>query len=180
MKQRLGFISNSSSSSFVLRVGAPFDNALDVAEYMIPKREWEEHDIELLEKIKNIRDDRSIKQPNAVCFPSCNYDTFIAKMGEYFLIETCHNHDWKLGDIYVQRPQEFSEYFGDDSFYELPHKIDFYNLEYGIVGRELDWNLSSKYESSWCPSCYRNLWIVDGNVMCPKCKKQPTKKKSRK
>jgi len=35
MKIRSGFVSNSSSSSFIVKVGEPFDTALEIAKHMI-------------------------------------------------------------------------------------------------------------------------------------------------
>lgn len=172
MKTRNGFVSNSSSSSFVLKVGEPFNTTLDVAEFMVPKRKWET-DAVLVERIKALR--ASKENPPAVCFRSCNYDTFIAKMGEYFLIETCHNHDWDLGDFRSSCPPEFFEYFGDDSFYELPRKVDFYHLDYGVTGHQADWRLTQSYD--WCQECHNEYWVISGKLMCPKCQTEPKKRK---
>ena len=175
MKTRSGFVSNSSSSSFVLQVGKPFDTALEVAEHMIPQREWET-DAALLEKVREIMT-WNTGQPPAVCFRSCNYDTYIAKMGSYFLISTCHNHPWDLRSIEGPCPPEFDEYFGDEYFYELPRSLPFYHLEYDVVGRKADWQVCG---TSYCstPDCYTDLWIVQNKLVCPKCGTPAKKKKS--
>lgn len=164
MKTRLGFVSNSSSSSFVLKVGAPFDTVKEVAEYMIPKRGWD-NDEELLKRINKSGD------TTAISFASCNYDTFIAKMGDYFLIETCHNHNWDLLDFVITTtPPEFIEQFGDDSFYELPHKLNFYNLDYDVYGRVATWE---ERERNRCKKhSYSDLWIVNNKFVCLECKSE--------
>ena len=174
MKIRTGFVSNSSSSSFVLKVGNPFKTALEVAEHMIPFREWET-DQTLLNKIKNLKYSRQTDL-NAVCFKSCNYDTFIAKMGEVFLVETCHNHDWDLGKWRAPCPAEFYEYFGDDSFYNLSHCIDFLHLEYNVVGRPVDWRDGKDFDYQ-CPNGhYDAYWRIGESIKCPCCGASPVKK----
>lgn len=105
MKIRNGYVSNSSSSNFIIPIGSTFGNngkfltVRDIAEYMIKKQMDE-----------NIRENHGIdhyettlsrlfklEDPNTpISFYSCNYDTFIRKIGNCFLISTCNNVDWKL------------------------------------------------------------------------------------
>ncbi len=174
MKIRSGFVSNSSSSSFIVKVGAPFDTALAIAKYMIPAREWE-NDSDLVKKVETL--EKIGANPTAVSFKSCNYDTFIAKIEDYFLIETSHHGDWDLHGFSVQCPPELAEAYGDDTFYRLPHSMDFYSLEYGIIGRPVDWDEGRKYESSYCSDCHSDYWMIDNVCKCPKCNTQPKKKK---
>jgi hypothetical protein len=171
MKTRNGFVSNSSSSSFVLKVGLPFDDVFELAEYMIPKREWDD-DKKLLNTLKNLKTKKSNRTSlssnklnfTSLSFRSCNYDTYIAKLGDYFLIETCHNHDWELDDFRVACPPEFEEHFGDDSFYELPHKFNFYNLDKEFYGRPLSYKeLDDKKLEYCCGKCSSDYWQVDGS-----------------
>jgi hypothetical protein len=173
MKIRTGFVSNSSSSSFIVKVGAPFDTALEVAKYMIPKRERED-DAELVAKVEAM--EKSGAKPDAVSFKSCNYDTYIAKVDDCFLIETCHNHDWDLHSFRCPCPPAYAETFGDDSFYRLPHSMDFYSLEYGVTGRPLDFDDARQFEDSRC-KCYNECWWIDGEVKCPNCKTSPKRRK---
>jgi len=164
MKIRSGFVSNSSSSSFILKVGKPFNSALEVAEYMIPKREWKAADAELLTKVRKMMK-HSKGQHLAVCFNSCNYDTYIAKMCDYFLISTCHNHSWDLPSVECPYLSEFCEYFGDDFNY-LPHCIEFYHIEYNKRGRIVLWQLGYSIR---CPVCHEHMWIVEDKLACLNC-----------
>jgi hypothetical protein len=163
MKIRQGFVSNSSSSSFVLKVGNPFNTTLEVAKYMIPKREWD-NDNELIEKINKLQ----TKSPNipSVCFRSCNYDTYIAKMDNLFLISTCNNTDWDLKSTTIP-PEEYYTYFGDDNFYNLSNCINFYHLDYDVIGKETSYT----DVKNWCETCYCTYWWIDSKIQCPKCKK---------
>jgi hypothetical protein len=180
MKTRTGFVSNSSSSSFVIGIGVgkPFTTALDVAEHMIPFREWD-GDQDLLNKIAKLKQGRA-KALNAVCFKSCNYDTFIVKMGNIFLVETCHNHKWDLSKYQAECPPEFYDYFGDDSFYNLSSCFDFFHLEYDVMGRPGSWRETKDFEY-YCQSCnsYNNgQWIIKEEIQCPKCGAPPIKRKN--
>jgi hypothetical protein len=172
-KYRTGFVSNSSSSSFIIKVGEPFDTALEVAKHMIPKRERDD-DAELVAKVEDL--ERRCYCPSAVTFHTCNYDTFIAKVKDHFLIETSHHGDWDLSSFTVPCPSEYAETYGDDTFYRLPHSMDFYSLEYGVTGRPLDYEDSSKFEDSRCNKCYTEFWWIDGLVQCPKCNTEAKRK----
>jgi len=174
MKIRSGFVSNSSSSSFIVKVGEPFDTALEIAKHMISKRGWET-DAELLAKAEIL--EKQGKNLDAVTFRTCNYDTFISKIDGYFLIETSHHGDWELHSFSIPCPSELSDAYGDDTFYRLPHSMDFYSLDYDVTGRPLDWEDSRKYETSWCDKCHTDYWWIGGLHQCPNCKTQPKRKK---
>lgn len=96
MKIRNGFVSNSSSSSFVLD-GRKL-TVRDVALMMIPLREWNfdgDDDHALCQRIKYL----SCNPDTPMTFPSCNEDTFIIKRGEYIFVDTCNNHPfWEVLD----------------------------------------------------------------------------------
>jgi hypothetical protein len=97
MKIRQGFVSNSSSSSFVISSDA-YDSVFDVALAMIPHRDWGHQDRKLMAKIRKAmgkggKKNTQTEDPNtSISFPTCNFDTYIVKKGEYYLISTCHNH----------------------------------------------------------------------------------------
>ena len=155
-------------------MGEPFDTALEIAKHMIPKRGWET-DVELMDKVYAL--ERKCYSPSAVTFHTCNYDTFIAKVGEHFLIETSHHGDWDLHSFRTPCPEEYTEAYGDDGFYRLPQSMDFYSLEHDVTGRPLDFESSKKYEDNRCPKCYCDYWVIDSIYRCPECGGQPKRKK---
>ena len=166
MKIRTGFVSNSSSSSFVLQVGGPFKTTLDVARHMIPQREFND-DRKLVEKTYKLEEKLHPDQVNAVCFNSCNYDTFIVKMNDKFLISTCNNHDWQFpAGAETSCPAEYEQYWGEE-FYNLQQRFAFLNLNYGFVGRRSEWDINNP-DVSHC-ECYADNWIVEGKIVCPNC-----------
>lgn len=175
MKIRNGFVSNSSSSSFVVKVGKPFNTALELANHMIPFREWD-CDQELVNKVNKLI--QKCPETPAVCFKSCNYDTFIAKMGDVFLVQTCHNHDWDLSQYSAPCPSEYYNYFGDDSFYNLEHSMDFLHLDYDVIGRPAHWRETKNFEYE-CPKCHHwgHHWIIGEDIKCPRCGSPPALRK---
>ena len=141
---------------------------------MIPKRGWDT-DVELMNKVYDL--ERRFYCPSAVSFKTCNYDTFIAKVKDHFLIETSHHGDWDLHSFRAPCPSEYSDAYGDDTFYRLPHSMDFYSLEYDVTGRPLDYDDYKKYETSWCDKCHTDFWCIGGLHQCPSCKTSPKRRK---
>jgi hypothetical protein len=102
MKVRHGFVSNSSSTSFLLSKGG-FKNIFDLAEKMVMARQNEGHiDSELVKKIRvgmdEIYIDRNYGDAAGIAFRTCNYDTFIVPVGNYYVVATCNNHGWSCLD----------------------------------------------------------------------------------
>jgi hypothetical protein len=141
---------------------------------MVPKRQFDD-DAALVSKIEQLM----ITKPNvpAVCFKSCNYDTFIAKMGDIFLVETCHNHDWDLYDFTTQCPAEYYEYYGDDSFYNLEHSIDWLHLEYDVIGRPADWKDTKDFDYQCKNGHWDSHWWIGETIKCPACGELPQPRK---
>lgn len=97
MKVRYGFVSNSSSTSFLLRKNG-FKDIFDLAAQMVGARDdWDNNSL-----IKDINGDRSRvsigchKDAVGISFRTCNYDTFIVPIGDYYVVQTCNNHDWSF------------------------------------------------------------------------------------
>ena len=97
MKTRGGFVSNSSSSSFVLPVTDGFPNVLTVAAYMVARRDGFSNNAELIKRIQEAYLKGDLDRDTT--FHSCNYDTYIHKvkresLSDFYMISTCNNHDW--------------------------------------------------------------------------------------
>ena len=82
MKIRSGFVSNSSSSSFIVNC-KDFGSIRDLAIQMIQIRDWENDDDDI-RAINNLE----LDPDHPLSFSTCNYDTYIAKDGDYYLVTT--------------------------------------------------------------------------------------------
>ena len=97
MKIRQGFVSNSSSSSFVISTDA-YDSVFDVALAMIPHRDWGIQDKKLMAKIRKAmgkggkKSVQRLDTNTSISFSTCNFQTYIVKKGDYYLISTSNNH----------------------------------------------------------------------------------------
>lgn len=167
MKTRNGFVSNSSSSSFVIAADKEIKTVFDLAIKMIPTREWGDDD-KLIRKIKSSK----VNPDNPIMFRSCNYDTYIIKEGKYFVVETCNNHDWYELDLdFVNNiPKEIQKGYCRGGYYDYDYGFDvegieFYVPELNIIGTEVPYN--SKMDECWCKKCYHNYFIAqDGERVC--------------
>jgi hypothetical protein len=90
MKVRHGFVSNSSSSSFVVKASKKIPDVFALAQEMTLLRDWGETDLNQIDKIEESKRDRN----SNVCLITCNYNTFIIRSGDYFLVDTCNNHPY--------------------------------------------------------------------------------------
>jgi hypothetical protein len=157
-------VSNSSSSSFILD-GSSYASVFDLAEDMIKFRDWNEKDEEDIKKLRELEIDNN----TPISFGSCNYDTYIVKENDYYLISTCNNHPFYnlFDNKYLadrNKSEELYEKY-DEDLDSIKEKFDFYKLETDIVGRETD--CYSK-EHFYC--CERS-WKVNGYHICPECLK---------
>lgn len=146
MKIRNGFISNSSSTSFIISKDN-FSTIWDVALAMIPCRTYgekgepfEDND-ELMEIARWNKEKGNVWTKN-LTFPTCNFDTFIHDAGDVWWISTCNNH---IGfyKIFAERlyPQEditrceefrgktYKETWSIKDYIEFFLKEDFHFLE---------------------------------------------------
>lgn len=133
MKKKIDFITNSSSSSFILP--ASIKDTKDVAKQMVDIifKEWkkfdnkpdEEYSKQIYDNIKKLNKDENIMIPF-----SCNYETFIFRMedGRIF-VDTCNNHDWEFS---MNIDEHFSPDDYDENEVKKRNKQIFVNVESGV------------------------------------------------
>ena len=174
MKIRKGFVSNSSSSSFIiptldLREGDGLSTTSDVAKYMIGCRDRPDWDNdELISKLDKAIKDKKIDKDGEICFHTCNYDTYIIKRNERIYIDTCNNHDFNELDIwYANENSDF--YMGD-----LIEGKRFYFLDYDIFVTTIS------YDSCKKEKCFGEKYKADdGNIYCIRCELDKFKSKNK-
>jgi hypothetical protein len=166
MKIRKGYVSNSSSSSFIIDE-SHYDSIFDVAEDMINERKWGEQDKKDIKKLRKLKIDSN----TPISFCTCNYDTYIMRKYGCYLITTCNNHDFD--DIFYgksannEKYKKIKEEFQIEDLFEIKEKTYFYRLESGIIGKP------DKYEHPERFYCHDRSWTVKNfpNIhICPICK----------
>lgn len=180
MRIRGGFVSNSSSSSFIIPC-KEYSSVLSLAKRMIPSRDWGDSDDNLIRKI-NESEIRGMDKNTSVCFNSCNYETYIVKYKDYYLISTCNNHDWCLDGTLGYFPKELKELVStedesqcdSESFEELENVVSklssFWYPEYGVGGTRLHWGDTDR-EKFRCSKHYSDIIRVNGlkDPVCVEC-----------
>lgn len=166
MKTRNGFVSNSSSSSFIVST-KDFDSPLDVAMYMITIRrdkrleengQWSAasaaYNEELIAEIDEIKRSAINYRRLPVHFNSCNYDTYIAAFRDGFHVSTCNNEPWDNFGSY------YDDYFDSEN--------DPVRINENFI--DLDEEVRKKHGEiiKRCPSC--RLMLSDG--YCDRCGKR--------
>ena len=191
MKIRTGFVSNSSSSSFIIST-KHFHSVRDLATYMIKqqmKERYDDEDDQYVEQNKQyIERLQKLDENQSISFPSCNYDTYIKKIADVFIIATCNNTDWDLWDYtirltsdakyalkelkktYSKNTDEYRniEYIldGDSEFYHIGK--DYYNLYKEIIGVETYDDCPKRDKVNYESDHY--LWDTPKyGKICPKC-----------
>jgi hypothetical protein len=87
-----------------------------------------------------------IDENHPISFPSCNYDTYIRKVGDCYLVATCNNTQWdlwnyttKLTDTAKEKLKELLNTFPENSR-EYSRTIDMidshYNDEFYAIGKD--------------------------------------------
>lgn len=178
MKIRNGFISNSSSSSFIIMAEGRFSTVRDVAEFII--KECEVHGNNLYEKEKEILNKLTPDTP--VYFNSWGDDTYIHKIDDKLIVQTSQNLDLKaLRELCInanQLTEEFYKQFDykddeyDDEYtFEDPRAFDgfYHNLNDFVNLNRGDGKLIGSHSYIYeCPNCrFSKAWrLKSGKKIC--------------
>jgi hypothetical protein len=104
MKIRLGFVSNSSSSSFIIR-GTASTHEVAKKMYLIMIESWKEFGYKLPREHEKVMEwfDKNIGFDDPILIPwTTNYETFIYKTNSGVSVDTCNNIMWDdLYDDYI-------------------------------------------------------------------------------
>jgi hypothetical protein len=177
MKIRNGFVSNSSSSSFLIKISDKFPDTLSVAENMILNKfcyyqkyndKVQERERIVLKNIAQLRKEGIVNY--SFFFPSTNEDTYIDLITEnYIFVSTCNNIIWNISNIAERNiPDEVRDKYPDSSldygelYIDDIKNIEYYHLESGVFATKID-------KFKMCKKCYDELWSINGKELCLRC-----------
>jgi len=201
MKIRQGFVSNSSSSSFIIMAEGETTTIRDVATLMIHTviEELKNDDWTSPEELQRWVDSREkwittlnrLDEDQFVQFQSINYDTWIVKAGEHIFVSTCNNTDWDLPNttskISDKTEKELKRILKDkfDDFepgYEMyveDNFDDFYSLPYEIRGNEMKTSTYCQKQKDERCDGFITLWKTSNGNICPYCDVSKFKRKEK-
>jgi len=177
MKVRKGFVSNSSSSSFIIKNG----DVNEVANSMFNTisrdfMEWDDvatEDSKYIEKLVRYR--RNLNKAIAcmekdecigVTMPSCNEDTYIAKDKGTIYITTSNNHAWEIGAQdceYIPEKNEIAQDVINDKMF-----IDVRNGDIHSCDKFTEWTDKKTCDKCKAQTDYYCLTPA-GKVICNSC-----------
>lgn len=135
MKVRKGFVSNSSSSSFIVNATSTKEIAIKMMEFLV-KREDEDSFFAEKKKIfdENIKKVTDLDTPIYIPW-TCNYETYIWKKDkDNFIVDTCNNHGWWESDLDIGNSAECLSDLIDEE-YTKPYDY-FFDVEVGSIKNE--------------------------------------------
>jgi len=195
MKIRNGFVSNSSSSSFILKLDEKYPDTISIAKSMLKNKyddyadddndgEWWKPSMK--RAFKNLKRLKKEDDPYIpIYFTSCNYNTYIVPLtNDYVLIETCNNTRWDVesdGTILRQIPDEVMEKYpnsegewgeiyivvGDEEDEYGDKKDIIYDHSFYLIENGIELSRTSKYKT--CDKCYNDIWVFGDKEFCIKC-----------
>jgi hypothetical protein len=198
MKIRTGFVSNSSSSNFI--IDGSYKTVFDLAKAMINIRD-EDYDgdpkyrSEITDINKAIREG---KDPNSsIFFMTCNYDTYIRRIFDLYIVTSCNNHSF-IHDLegIIHCPTKITEWLKENNYFTdydgpLPftEEIDtwkfqceetFWSPKYDLELSRHDYmearRAGNKDAKGFCSDgdhfCDMMVLASNGKIICPACYKR--------
>jgi hypothetical protein len=174
MKIRLGFVSNSSSSSYLvssfhMTLGIVARGMLNIVMHDFKDGRKGKKILELHKTwSRNLGTALRMKEVKSgklgITFPSANEDTYIIKKKDNFYIATCRNHQWDL----LNEERSYGE--DDNEIYQYVEDKFYYNVKNQLIHGHEKYDENHK---TLCVKCKYNdgFYVVDKNgiKLCAFC-----------
>jgi hypothetical protein len=182
MKTRNGFISNSSTSSFIIKT-SDYESVFDIAIKMVPVRGFDVDDKNLIKKIYEY-EAKGFSKNHPIAFTTVNYDTFIIRGDKYYFVSTCNNHcfyglsgftgvDDYMSDYDTIKILEEAKKIGiaakdkDDLYeFEIKHNSFYLWPEYDKIGSSVYLYTKKEFKCRWhnvIKTTEDDFWCLDCN-----------------
>ena len=182
MKIRNGFVSNSSSSSFVIDANkyTCVDIAIDMIEQLLEHNlDYEYITKKEYNKLKKLYTNRlkKLKNKNVGIFIQDGDDIEIEKVGNKIYVEASNHVYWNLDSLYNE--------YKDDDYYDVERNTKWYfpQIDNKHLGTWVKQEYAEKYGKEWLyrcenPKCNNQMrYIVKDNIVfCPNCMTDPNGK----
>jgi hypothetical protein len=169
MKIRKGFVSNSSSSSFI--IDANKYTCVDIAKHMTEK--LLEQDTDCKDKCENIfKNLKKLENKNIGVYIELSDDIQIAKYKDKIYVDACYHYEWDLDSIDRGEEGEYHDEIRQSKFY-------FPDYDYQIIGKLMDWDKQYKYKKQdfwrceYCEKGRRFIEVFNDILVCPNCLRDP-------
>lgn len=184
MKIRNGFVSNSSSSSFIIK-GKIDDVANSMLNTVVEDySDWNDTDsgfaksktrknkstykkwlnnLKIALKNKDVQDGKI-----GITMPSCNYPTYVLRVGEEVYVSTANNHEWDYEAMGI-RATSNSEADGEDPTYKKLKRKDFFNVRNRLIHGKPKWSKNYRKVCLKCGTNYGLYVVCNGKKLCDSC-----------
>lgn len=181
MKSRSGFVSNSSSTSFIIRngdIGRVAKSMLDtIVEEWKGDNDWmSTKEVRLFRKNleKALRQKNVIEGKIRITMPSCNYETYIFKVNNDIYVSTCNNHQWDPDSMgLVAFRGDGSDGGEEDNVHRLIGDREYFNIRNCLIHSKYKWDMERQIMGGIiCPNCGNDFggYVVWHNKnLCEKC-----------
>ncbi len=161
MKLRLGFVSNSSTSSYIIALDA-YENVFAVARQMLRRlvEDASDEDVEkdykqILKLLKHLKS--TGMDPNTgFWIPTGNADTTIIRKSDAYYVDTDQDGDYDFRGVID----------GNEVHNEIGREHFFYHLEHDVLLKESDEDCDLHDET------HDKFFLTTGELVCPICDKQ--------